>query len=153
MRGYVAGIRTDLPPTERNDMSFDEAVESMKKVGEIISELKLPSAPDILESGAETYRERNKVYGDNYKQFGYVMDALFPAGYTAESPAEWNRLGLLIQIVNKLGRLTTDIDNPHIDSIHDIMVYAAMLEEICIPNQPQDASQRPGILINPQEQE
>jgi hypothetical protein len=96
---------------------------------------KKPFAPDILEAGATTYRERNETYGDSYKRFGHVMQALFPDGYTVASPEGWNRLGILNMIISKLTRLSSNLDQPHLDSIHDIMVYAAMLEEICTPEQ------------------
>lgn len=94
-------------------------------------------APDHLESGAETYRERNKTYGDSYHKFGKVMHALFPDGLKIGEPnfpnssiIDWNRLGVLTQIISKLCRYSNDFDNPHRDSIHDIMVYASMLMEL-----------------------
>ncbi len=90
------------------------------------------TAPELLEAGAATYRERNKSYGDSYHKFGRVMDALFPEGITCESAEEWNQLGVLTQIVSKLTRLSNDFDRLHKDSVHDIMVYAAMLEELII---------------------
>lgn len=87
-------------------------------------------APDHLEAGAKTYRERNKEYGDSYYKFGLVMDMLFPKGLTISTYNEWNRLGILTQIVGKLCRYSNDFSNPHRDSIHDIMVYASMLMEL-----------------------
>lgn len=87
-------------------------------------------APDHLELGAKTYRERNVEYGDSYHKFGRVMLALFPDGLTIETVNKWNRLGVLVQIVSKLTRYSNDFYNPHRDSIHDIMVYAAMLLEL-----------------------
>lgn len=92
--------------------------------------LEEPSAIKNLEEALETYKERNKIYGDNYKQFGYIMTALFPSGIPGDSPLAWNRLGVIVQIVSKLSRYAQNIGEPHKDSIHDIIVYAAMLEEL-----------------------
>jgi hypothetical protein len=86
-------------------------------------------APDLLAAGAETFRARNAVYGDNYLQFGALMLALFPKGLHITTEAEFTRLGLLVQCAGKLSRYA---NNPqgHQDSAHDLMVYAAMLEEV-----------------------
>lgn len=90
-----------------------------------------PRAPDILAAGAETFRQRNKVYGDNYLAFGALMAALYPAGLHASAPDSFTRLGLIVMCASKLSRY---VSNPqgHKDSAHDLMVYAAMLEE-CTP--------------------
>ncbi len=97
------------------------------------------TAPGFLESGATTYRERNKQYGDSYYKFGKVMAELFPDGFIfagansldpKKAAHDWNRLGILVQIVSKLTRYSNDFSKPHHDSIHDIMVYAAMLQEL-----------------------
>jgi hypothetical protein len=89
------------------------------------------SAADNLARGADTFRERNILYGNNYKRFGNVMRALFPDGLPVASVDEWNRLGILIQCVSKLTRYIENLDDGgHKDSAHDLMVYAAMLEEL-----------------------
>ena len=87
-------------------------------------------APEILYKAAETYRERNAVYGDSYERFGRVMAELFPGGIPATHPIDFNRLGIIVQIVSKLTRYAANPSKPHIDSIHDICVYAAILEEL-----------------------
>jgi hypothetical protein len=96
---------------------------------------KKPFAPDILDTGAETYRERNATYGDSFLQFGHVMDALYPGGVRIEGAHQWNRFGIIVQIVSKLTRYASKPDKGHIDSIHDIMVYAAMLETLDTPQE------------------
>jgi hypothetical protein len=95
-------------------------------------EVALPKrAPELLESGAATYRERNKVYGDNYHHFGQLMMGLFPRGITVNTPEDWNRLALVINCAGKLQRYTQSFARGgHQDSAHDLMVYAAMLEEL-----------------------
>ena len=42
--------------------------------------IEFKDAGSILVEMGETFRERNKVYGDNYKRVGEVMNALFPDG-------------------------------------------------------------------------
>jgi hypothetical protein len=91
-----------------------------------------PSVPEILIDGADTYQERAKVYGPNYKNFGAVMRGLFPHGLTVKSEEDWVRLGLIQNCVTKLGRYCADISKGHADSAHDLMVYAAMLEEMTL---------------------
>ena len=87
------------------------------------------SAADILTAGAETFRARNTIYGDNYKHFGEVMAAMHPGGVVIETAEQWNRLGVFVQCVSKLTRYAANTGG-HKDSAHDLMVYAAMLEEL-----------------------
>jgi hypothetical protein len=90
----------------------------------------MKTVPEILTEAAKTYAERNKVYGDNYKHFGSAMAAMFPNGLTVKSADDWNRLGILVQIVSKVTRYANSFENGHIDSAHDACVYSAMLEEL-----------------------
>jgi 8-oxo-dGTP pyrophosphatase MutT (NUDIX family) len=83
-----------------------------------------------LEKAANTFRERAKLYGSNYNQFGGVMQRLFPDGVTFDSPEQWNRFGILAHIVTKLTRYTQRPHQGHQDSIHDIGVYSFILEEL-----------------------
>lgn len=90
-------------------------------------------APDCLESGAATFRQRNALYGDNYLSFGKVMAGLFPDGLqiAAGDIDAFNRLGIYIQCVSKISRYALNLPaGGHTDSAHDLMVYAAMLEEV-----------------------
>ncbi|MAE81417.1 MAG: hypothetical protein CMB80_01685 [Flammeovirgaceae bacterium] len=83
----------------------------------------------VLGKMAETFRERNKVYGDNYKSVGDVMMALLPDGIEIKSAEEFNRWHLFELIIIKLTRFANS-DFSHQDSIHDIAVYAAMIESL-----------------------
>ena len=87
------------------------------------------AVPEILEEMAQTFRERNKVYGDNFRMVGKVMAVLFPDGvrlHRAEDYDVWHLFEL--QIV-KLTRFA--ISNlTHVDSAHDMSVYGAMIEAI-----------------------
>jgi hypothetical protein len=85
----------------------------------------------ILRESADTYEERNKVYGDNFLKVGAIMSALFPDGLTVKTPDDWNRLHILVLGVVKQTRYVQNwASGGHRDSIHDNTVYSAMLEAI-----------------------
>lgn len=88
-----------------------------------------PSASDILDAMAETYRERNKVYGDNFRMVGPVMSQLHPDGVLLRTPQEHEIFHLWSLVVVKLTRFATS-GLTHEDSIHDAGVYAAIIESI-----------------------
>lgn len=93
--------------------------------------MKGKTVPEMLGEAAEIYEERKAAYGDNYKQFGLVMKALFPKGLSASSLDDFNRLGVLIQIVSKLTRYVENFGRGgHDDSLADLSVYATMLREL-----------------------
>lgn len=84
-----------------------------------------------LKKALFTAEQRGKLYGENCFVFGPVMMALFPGGMPLESEHDYNRLGVLVQIVSKLTRYAEQMKNGgHRDSAHDIIVYAAILEEL-----------------------
>lgn len=89
------------------------------------------TVPSMLREAAETYEERNKLYGGNYKRFGDMMVSLFPKGVAIKTQEDWNRIGILIPIASKLGRYAEQFSNGgHDDSLLDISVYANMLREL-----------------------
>lgn len=91
----------------------------------------MKDAADLMQEAMETFRERGKVYGKNYYQFGDVMCAIFPDGLEAKTVQDWRRLGVLVQIVGKLTRYSNNFSKGgHQDSIHDTGVYSFMLEEL-----------------------
>lgn len=88
-------------------------------------------ADEILAEAAQTFKERNAVYGDNWKQVGDAMQALFPFGITLKTPNDWNRMHILMLTVVKWTRYVNNWElGGHADSVHDAMVYSAMLEAI-----------------------
>lgn len=89
----------------------------------------MKTAADILAEMADTFRERNKVYGDNYKRVGDVMSALFPEGVMLVTPEDFNVWHLFELMVVKMTRFANS-DLTHEDSIHDLAVYAAMVESL-----------------------
>lgn len=87
--------------------------------------------PEMLREAATTYEERNKLYGDNYKDFGIIMSSLFPTGICLGSVDDFNRFGVLVQIVSKLTRYTHNFGSGgHDDSLLDLAVYSQMLREL-----------------------
>ena len=87
------------------------------------------NAADILADMAETFRERNKVYGDNYKRVGDVMVALFPEGVELKTQEDFNTWHLFELMIVKLTRFANS-SLTHVDSIHDCAVYAAMVQSL-----------------------
>lgn len=87
--------------------------------------------PQLLRAAADTFEQRNAVYGDNYKKFGTLLLALFPDGIpAAKTEEEATRLHLLIYCAGKLQRYGYNFAaGGHRDSARDLAVYAAMLEE------------------------
>lgn len=111
-----------------NEAHTGSSVEEMIYGGKPVDPI---SVPDIMNAAADTYRERNALYGDSYKQFGGVMQALFPHGILIDTPDAWNRLGIINMMVSKLTRYTANFcDGGHTDSAHDLGVYSFMLEEL-----------------------
>ncbi len=85
------------------------------------------SPADLLAKMADTYRERNAVYGDNWRNMGNVMLSLFPGGVHLDTADKFKVWHLFELIVVKLTRFANS-NMSHADSIHDIAVYAAMIE-------------------------
>jgi hypothetical protein len=84
--------------------------------------------PEILIEAAETFRQRNAVYGDNYKMVGPIMAEFFPHGVPYHLLRN-DAFHLFELIIVKLSRLA--ISNlTHQDSARDAAVYAAMIESI-----------------------
>lgn len=86
------------------------------------------NAADVLADMAKTYRERNAVYGDNFRMVGPMMAVLFPDGVPAVV-LHSDQFHLFELILVKLSRFAIS-RLQHKDSIHDAAVYAAMIEAI-----------------------
>lgn len=86
----------------------------------------------MMREQGEVFEERAKQYGDNYKEIGAMLDALFPEGLSVDNPDDFNRLGVLIQMCSKLTRYTNAFrrGEGHDDSLADLAVYTTMLREI-----------------------
>lgn len=92
------------------------------------------TAADILDQMAATFRERNAVYGDNFRMVGRMMEVLFPGGAPPEL-LHSDQFHLFELILVKLSRYAIS-GLQHRDSIHDAGVYCAMCEAINIAAQP-----------------
>jgi hypothetical protein len=119
---------------EEISVAFDdreEIVEMYKSHGVDAHVLKAPdkTASDILMEGAKTHAERSEVYGKNYEVFGKVASALWPDGLTLKTESDFIRHGIFVQCLSKITRYANS-EKGHKDSAHDLMVYAAMLEEV-----------------------
>lgn len=89
-------------------------------------------AGDILEKSAKLFEERNAVYKDNWRKVGAIMTILFPDGPPKlEDETDYNRWHLFELAIVKLTRYAVQYnDGGHRDSIHDMIVYLAMVAGI-----------------------
>lgn len=87
------------------------------------------TADALLAEMGFTYKERNKVYGDNYQVAGRILELLMK-----DMPAEkinWTSMHLIHLMVVKLTRFANS-QFTHRDSIHDLAVYSAMVEAVLL---------------------
>lgn len=89
------------------------------------------SADKILSEAAKTFEERGKIYGNNYLNAGAALAALLPNGLNLKTADDHVRYHIFTWIVGKLSRYAINFEKGgHQDSIHDTVVYAAILEDI-----------------------
>ena len=90
-----------------------------------------PTVPELLRSGADTYEERARMYGNDYKEWGKLMMALFPNGIHLNDEGDFNRFNILTRVLGKMTRYAAMLNRGgHVDSAHDACVYSAMLQEL-----------------------
>lgn len=87
------------------------------------------SPDEILQRAADTFRQRNAIYGDNWKNFGNVMAAMFPNGITLKGSEDFARWHLFEIAMVKNTRFANS-GLTHKDSTHDNTVYHAMIESL-----------------------
>lgn len=90
------------------------------------------SVPHMLRGAAATFEQRNAVYGSAYTRTGALLLALFPEGGipAVRSERDAAQLAALLMCAMKLQRYAVNFGNGgHRDSAHDLIVYAAILEE------------------------
>ena len=83
-----------------------------------------------IERMLDTYKERNAIYGDNYKIAGIIFKQLFKDGIEIKSIEDYNRFAILMQMINKIIRYSFNWKTGHCDSLHDLAVYSAILMEL-----------------------
>lgn len=91
-----------------------------------------------LNDAADVFEERNLVYADAYLKVGEILRELFPQGVSLVTAEDHNRYHLLVLIIVKLTRYAPNWSTGHEDSLKDIMVYAAMLQDLDKPNSLKD---------------
>lgn len=92
----------------------------------------MPNVAEMLEKLGALYRERNALYGDNYKRAGRRMLAYFPDGITLRTEEDFNRFHMFVQLDGKLSRYAEAVlrGEGHADSLDDLSVYAQMTQEV-----------------------
>jgi hypothetical protein len=89
------------------------------------------TVPEMLRDAAAIYEQRNAIYKDNYKRFGDIFVQLMPEGVTLQTPDDFNRFSLLVQVVAKMTRYGQNfVAGGHVDSLDDMVVYGMMLQEV-----------------------
>lgn len=84
---------------------------------------------ESLHAKADLFEQRNKIYGDNFLNFGKVMKGIFPRGITLDTEVDFNRFCIFVQTVSKTTRYGHSFKNGHKDSMEDTAVYAIMQAE------------------------
>jgi hypothetical protein len=89
-----------------------------------------PDVPAILEAARKTFEERGKVYGHGgFAEHGQVLRALFPDGLLLSTAEEFSRFVLFNNLLTKFCRYAHNLKaGGHRDSVHDMGVYAFILE-------------------------
>jgi len=88
------------------------------------------SVPDRLAELGRLYRARNRVYGDPFADFGYVLHYMFGGRLVLETPEEFGRFSLFMAHWGKMSRYSASIKRGgHPDSMDDLAVYCMILRE------------------------
>jgi len=84
----------------------------------------------ILTDAADLYKQRDGTYGSAYKRHGAIIKAFFPNGLELVTEQDFNRFHLFNMCAGKLNRYASTFElGGHVDSVDDLSVYAAMLQE------------------------
>lgn len=96
------------------------------------------SIQDKLKDALATAETRSKVYGgtgkEGHRLTGAAMAQLFPDGVVLKTAEDFTRFLLFSMLMTKIGRYAINIKYGHQDSIHDLGVYAFLLEDFDHPN-------------------
>ena len=87
-----------------------------------------PRVSEILREAAQTFQDRNAIYGNNYRMVAPMVRILFPNGVPQHviGSHRWHLFELMLV---KMSRFAIS-DLTHQDSIRDLTVYAAMVESL-----------------------
>jgi len=91
------------------------------------------TVPDLLKEKADLFEKKGKEYGNTYKDFGKVLESL-DIKIKTKNKHDYNKIGIFFMMIHKFMRISKTLftNTPSIDSIKDLQVYSAMLEEILI---------------------
>jgi len=90
-----------------------------------------PRPDEILMKAAKLFKSRNVEYGNGYKDFGKIMMTLLPDGVEIKTAEDASRYAILNIMIAKFDRYCKNFHKGgHKDSLRDIPVYCAMLQEI-----------------------
>lgn len=90
-----------------------------------------PNAAGRMMNAAELYHDKGKIYGHSYRNFGPVLEKMFPKGLFVKTADDWNRLGLFMMIMHKNMRLANNLlDTDSTESPTDAGVYNFMMAEV-----------------------
>ncbi len=86
--------------------------------------------PENLLEAAETYAQRGEVYGEGWRRMGRILNGFFPDGVVLKDARDMARFHTFAVCVAKLNRYAEMLpEGGHLDSAHDLINYAAILEE------------------------
>jgi hypothetical protein len=83
----------------------------------------------VLEEMANTFRQKNIKYGDNWEKVGHMFVTLFPEGIMLRTFDDFVKFHFISWIIGKFSRWASDgkFDGSD-DSLHDAGVYIAMFQ-------------------------
>lgn len=81
----------------------------------------------LMEAAIETFKERGREYGHTWDAVGKITHILYPGGIGLTNPKDFAKFHILQWMIGKLVRYA---NSDSIDSVHDIGVYAFILESI-----------------------
>ena len=86
---------------------------------------------DKLNEALKTAKEREKVYGnEGFAKNGAALASFFKNGVTLKTPDDFSRFLILALCSVKVARYIENFDKGgHADSVHDLGVYAFLLED------------------------
>lgn len=89
-----------------------------------------PTPSERLRALGTKRDQKQGEYGDNYKDGGAIIMALFPRGFVVQTEEEANRMTLIVHLATKLSRYCQNFKaGGHWDSLDDMAVYAMLLRD------------------------
>lgn len=92
-----------------------------------------PESPvaKVLKEASDVAESKYALYGNTYDQTGEIMHILWPKGVDMIGPTSYTFYSVVTWIVGKLCRFATaKTYESRLDSLKDLVVYAAMAYEI-----------------------